>query len=74
MAVKKVLQTSVLCIEVENGTDKQGNVTYAKKNFKNVKADATPENIFAVAEAIKPVLSKNVGEYYLNESSTVVSE
>lgn len=74
MAVKKVLRTTVLCIEVEKGTDKNGNKLYAKKNFKNVKTDAASDNVYAVAEAIKAVLLQPAEGYYLNDSSVVVNE
>lgn len=74
MAAKKVLKTTVLCIEVEKGTDKNGNKLYKKKNFKNVKTDAESDNVYAVAEAIKTVLSEPAGSYYLNDLSTIINE
>lgn len=71
MAVTKQIQTSSLSIEIQNGQDKAGDPTYTKKSFSNVRTDVTPENAFAVAEAIKTVLSANTRASLLNETSSL---
>ena len=73
MAVSKVLNTTNFYIEVESGTDKNGDKTYSKKSFSGVKTTAIPENVFDVAEAIKGVLSAGTRDYYLNEASKLVN-
>jgi len=73
MAVNKVLNTTSFVIEVENGTDKTGNKIYSKKSFANVKTNVVPQDVYDVAEAIKPILSAGTRDYYLNESSKLVN-
>jgi hypothetical protein len=71
MAVTKQIETTSLSIEVQSGVDKAGDATYTKKSFSNVRTDVTPENAYAVAEAIKSVLSVKTKSYFLNEASTL---
>ncbi|WP_160680297.1 DUF1659 domain-containing protein [Clostridium sp. C8-1-8] len=73
MAISKVLDTTSFAIEVESGTDKTGAKIYRKKIFSGVKNSATPENVYAVADAIKAVLSAGTRDYYLNEASKIVN-
>ena len=73
MAVNKVLETTSFYIEVENGTDKQGAKIYRKKNFSGVKTNAAPENVYAVAEAIKGVLSIGSRDAFLSETSKLAN-
>ena len=37
MAVNKIIDSTSLSIEVQNGTDKAGDATFTKKTFSNVK-------------------------------------
>ena len=69
MAITKVLASSALVIEVENGSDKNGVPTYRKKSFSGVKGDAAVENVYAVADAVKAVMKKPTRNYYLNDSN-----
>lgn len=71
MAVTKQIETTSLSIEVQKGVDKAGDAIYTKKTFSNVKTDVTPENAYAVADAIKGVLSVNTRGYFLNEASAL---
>ena len=71
MAVTKQIETTSLSIEVQKGVDKAGDAIYTKKTFSNVKTDVTPENAYAVADAIKGVLSVNTRAYFLNEASAL---
>ncbi|MDG5855364.1 DUF1659 domain-containing protein [Clostridium beijerinckii] len=72
MAVTKNLETLSLTIEIQNGVDKAGDPTYAKKTFANVKNDVNIENVYAVADAIKEILSAKTRSYFLNETSSIV--
>jgi Protein of unknown function (DUF1659). len=71
MAVTKQIETTSLSIEVQKGVDKAGDAIFTKKTFSNVKTDVTPENAYAVADAIKAVLSVNTRSYFLNEASAL---
>ena len=73
MAVNKVLATTSLCLEVQNGTDKSGAPVYRKRSFANVKPTAAVEDVYAVADAIKAVLSSGTRDYLLNDSSKLVN-
>lgn len=71
MAVTKQLDTTTLCIEFQKGVDKAGDAIYNKKSFNDVRAAANVEDVYAVADAIKSVLSANTRNYLLNESSVL---
>lgn len=72
MAVTKTLESLSLTIEIQKGVDKAGDPTYTNKTFANVKSDASLDNVYAVADAIKAVLSAQTRSYFLNESSSLV--
>lgn len=71
MAVTKQIETTSLSIEVQSGVDQAGDPKFTKKNFSNVRTDVIPENAYAVAEAVRGVLSANTRSYFLNESSSI---
>jgi len=71
MAVTKQIETTSLSIEVQKGVDKAGVPIYTSKSFANVRTDVTAENAYAVAEAIKSVLSAKTRSYFLNEASAL---
>ena len=73
MAVTKTIDSVSLSIEVQKSVDKAGDPIYTKKNFANIKTDATSENVYAVADAIKNVLSANTRDYFINESSSLAN-
>ena len=73
MAVTKTIASTSFSIEVQSGLDKAGVPIYSKKSFSGLKADATPENIYAVAEAIKGVLGAKTRDYFINESSALAN-
>lgn len=66
MAFNSVLQSVALAIEVSAGQDKQGNEIYRKRNYNGIKGTATPEQLGAVAEAIKSVISLESRDTYKN--------
>ncbi|MFC0522208.1 DUF1659 domain-containing protein [Pontibacillus salicampi] len=51
MATSTVMN-SQLQLVLENGTDEKGNPILKNKNFNNVKTDATPDQLWAVANAL----------------------
>ena len=61
MAITKEFDKSALTIEVEARSTSTGSPIYKKKSFARVKQEATPEGIYAVAEAIKAVLKTKLG-------------
>ena len=71
MAVTKQIETTSLSIEVQKGVDKAGDAIYTNKSFSNVRTDVSPENAYAVADAIKGVLSASTRSYFLNDASTL---
>ena len=72
MAVTKVPESASFSIEVRKSTDALGNPTYSKKSFSNVKEDADPAKVLAVADAIKEVLSGETRNTYLTVSEQLV--
>lgn len=72
MAVNKVPESASFSIEVRKGTDALGNPTYSKKSFSNVKEDADPAKVLAVADAIKNVLNGETRNCYLTVSDQLV--
>jgi hypothetical protein len=74
MAVSKQLSTASFYIEIESGIDSTGATTYKKKTFSGIRKDAAPENVYAVAEAIKTVLGSGTRDSYLNETSKLLNE
>ncbi len=73
MAVTKTIDSVSLSIEVQKGVDLAGDPTYTKKTFSGIKADATPENIYAIADAIKGVLEASTRDFFINESSSLAN-
>ena len=69
MAVNKIIDSTSLSIEVQNGTDKAGDATFTKKTFSNVGNDADPEGIYSVASAIKDLMDTQTREIFVNVSS-----
>ena len=65
MAVNKIPESASFSIEVRKGTDALGNPTYSKKSVSNVREDADPEKVLAVAGAIKEVLKGETRNCYL---------
>ena len=69
MAVNKIIDSTSLSIEVQNGTDKAGDAPFTKKTFSNVRNDADPEGIYSVASAIKDLMDTQTREIFVNVSS-----
>lgn len=73
MAIKKSISTASLSIEIQKDVDKAGDQIYTKKSFSNVKVDAAPQKVYAVADAIKGVLGAATRDYFINESSILIN-
>ncbi len=73
MAVTKTIDSVSLSIEVQKALDKAGDPIYTKKTFSGIKTDATPDNVYAVADAIKGVMEANTRDYFINESSSLAT-
>ena len=69
----KTLSSSSLTIEIENGTNKTGEIQYKKRSYSNINTAATPDALLATANAIKSAISANTRNVIVNESS-ILSE
>ncbi len=72
MAVNKITSNSSFSIEIRKGTDVLGNPTYSKKSFSNVRNGADPENVLAVADAIKSVIKHETRNTYMTVTDQLV--
>lgn len=73
MAISKIVDSKSFSIEVKSGVDAKGADTYAKKSFSNLRIDATAQNVYDVAEAIKAVLSEPTRAYFVNTASNLIN-
>ena len=67
----KALESTVLSIEVQSGSDKDGNPTFTKKKIGNLLANAEIEKVQAVATLISDLLSANTRNFYVTELSQI---
>lgn len=74
MAVKKLSTNISLSLEVQNGTDDNGNPKYSKKSFSGVKSNSDPADVLAVGRAISEVLANDTDGCYLTETSLLATE
>lgn len=66
MAYNNVLESVTLAIEVENGKNVAGGQLYRKRNYTGIKGTASAEDIGAVADAIKAILTVDARNTYKN--------
>ena len=69
--VNKALESTVLSIEVQSGSDKDGNPTYTKKKIGNLLANADLNKVQAVATLVADLLSENTRNFYVTELSQI---
>ncbi|NFO86658.1 DUF1659 domain-containing protein [Clostridium botulinum] len=74
MAVTKLQTGCSLGIEVQKGTDKLGDPIYTKKNFSNVNPKKTPDEVFEVAEEIEKTLAADCRNFFITDTSKLMSE
>jgi len=67
----KVLESTVLSIEVQSAIDKDGNPTFTKKKIGNLVANADLNKVQAVAEIVADLLSANTRNFYVTELSQI---
>lgn len=67
----KVVESTILSIEVKNGTDKDGNPTFIKKKIGNLISNADTNKIQTVALLVADLLEKDTGYFYVTEVSQV---
>ena len=73
MAINTIVDSTSLTIEIQNGVDKSGDAIYTKKNFANIRNDASPESLYEVAEAIKDVMEAGTRDTFVNVTSSLVN-
>ena len=73
MAISTIIDSTSLTIEVKNGVDKAGDAIYSKKNFANIRNDASPDSLYEVAEAIKDVMDASTRDTFVNVTSNLVN-
>lgn len=72
MAVSKVVTSTSLVVDIENGVDSNGNTVYRKKTFSGIRTNVDVEKANAVAKAIQDVLESNTGYIYLKDNSRLI--
>lgn len=72
MAASKVIQSTSFSFEIEKGTDSNGNTTYSKKTYGNLRADADPADVLEVFDALSGALSSATRDCFINDTSKVV--
>ncbi len=73
MAISTIIDSTSLTIEIQNGVDKAGDAIYSKKNFANIRNDASPDSLYEVAEAIKDVMDAGTRDTFVNVTSNLVN-
>lgn len=71
MAVNKTVESTSISIEVQNGQDKAGDPTFAKKTFPNVKEDSDLQAVYDVADAIKNIMDGETRDTLINVTSSL---
>ena len=71
MPVNKAVESTSISIEVQNGQDKAGGPTFAKKTFSNVKEDSDLQAVYDVADAIKNIMDGETRDTLINVTSSL---
>ena len=71
MALNKTVESTSISIEVQNGQDKAGDPTFAKKTFSNVKEDSDLQAVYDVADAIKNIMDGETRDTLINVTSSL---
>ncbi len=67
----KALESTVLSIEVQSGSDKDGTPTYTKKKIGNLVENADIAKVNEVATLVAGLLSANTRNFYITELSQI---
>ncbi len=71
MAVNKAVESTSISIEVQNGTDRAGDPTFAKKTFSNVKEAADLQDVYDVCDAVKNIMDGATRDTLINVTSSL---
>ena len=74
MAAQLQHEKRTLSIKLENGENNEGEMTYTTKSFGNLRAGASADSIYAVAEGIRALLAKTATAYYVNKTEKLYNE
>ena len=74
MAIKRLVASTSLQLEVQHGVDSDGNPKYTKKSFSGLKPNAADADIFTVGKAISDVLLNGSNGIFVNSTALVVNE
>ncbi|MBW6408789.1 DUF1659 domain-containing protein [Clostridium weizhouense] len=72
MAINKFVKDTIMSIEIQKGVDKSGDPVFTKKNFSSVKEDASEENVYDVAQAIKDIMDGETRSTFITVSSKLM--
>ena len=67
----KALESTVLSIEVQSGSDNDGNPTFTKKKIGNLVENEDLNKVQAVATLVADLLSENTRNFYVTELSQI---
>lgn len=74
MATSQVLDTRLQLV-FDNGVDETtGNIVTKLKSFNNVKTNATPEQLLAIAEALVPLQTLPIHMIKRNDTELITAE
>jgi hypothetical protein len=68
-----VIQHSQLRLVFEVGVDEAGKPKYKRKNFNNIKMTATPEQLFAVSQALASLQKYPLAQIERNDTHLVTN-
>lgn len=68
MAINRTFNSKTVSL-LSTTTNSNGKSSTTKRSFSNIKQSATDEDIYAVANAIKSLISTHVDEVRINETS-----
>ena len=74
MSVSAMTLNSTLVIKYQTGTSPFGAPEIRQKTFNDVRADATKEDIYAVAEALFSLVKHPIVHVYLRENSELIKD
>ncbi|WP_102027528.1 DUF1659 domain-containing protein [Salirhabdus sp. Marseille-P4669] len=72
MASTQIVRTQLQLV-FQTGTDEEGKAVLKNKNFNNIKITATPDQLYAVANAVVPLQEWTLQEIERNDTSIVMA-
>jgi len=71
--MNKEFDAKTLIIEFEKGVSDTGNPIYKRKSIKNIRKDATDEQIFSVAQVLANLYTNPVANILVDEDYVLVA-